>query len=170
MARVNQQLRERFAGLAGLLSDKPSPAWDAGNILILLGRPRIGKSYTILYHLFQRYCLGEQVFHLSLMAPDVEIEQLLKRLHVLRAGDERAGHHPLAEHLAVQLGPRAEVLLVVRERLRDEETRKMDWVLGDVIKFHGNNFIDPLSVGGCARTAMSGRWRRWNGKGWTRWS
>src|SRR5262249_22490868 len=58
---------------------------DSRQIILLLGLPRVGKSYTALYHLFRRYCLGEQVFHLPLTAPDSEMERLLKRLHELRA-------------------------------------------------------------------------------------
>src|SRR5207237_788367 len=33
------------------------------------------------------------------------------------------------------------------ERILADESRKMDWVLGDVLKMHGNATIDPLSMG-----------------------
>lgn len=91
----NRRLRESFNDLAELLHGQGSTQ-DWKRILLIVGPPRIGKSYTALYHLFIRYCLGEQVFRLPLMADDPEIERLLNRLRKLRAeGLETKGERPM---------------------------------------------------------------------------
>jgi hypothetical protein len=80
----NHKLDMGFADLASQRTDSLA-AGSAARILLVAGPPRIGKSYTVLFHLFQRYCLGEQVFHPPLTAPDSDIEGLLQRLRWERA-------------------------------------------------------------------------------------